>query len=91
MTLPAPSSVAALLYRRVLAPVRRELAPFLNEDVERGDSLWNVVLSLVGGLVAFAVVVVAVAAVALPFLLYALVYAFVAGLRRLRDAFRYPR
>lgn len=88
MTLPAPSTVAATVSKRGLRPVRRGLRPFLREDVERGDSLWHVILSLVAGVVAFALLVVAVLVAVAPLVLYAAVYAVVGGVLRAIDAFR---
>lgn len=88
MTLPAPSTVAATVSKRGLRPVRRELRPFLREDVERGDSLWHVLLSLVAGVVAFALLVVAVVVAAVPLVLYVAVYAVVAGVLRAVGALR---
>ncbi|GAA0655878.1 hypothetical protein [Salarchaeum japonicum] len=91
MTLPEPSTVAAALHERLLRPVRRELRPFLHENVERGDPVSHVVLSLLAGLVAFALTLLAAALVALPTVLYAVVYALVTGALRLVNAFRYRR
>lgn len=89
MNLPTPATVAGLLFERILRPVRRELQPFLHEDVEHGDSLSHVVLSLVAGLVAFACTLVAAALVVLPALLYVALYAtvglLVRGLHALRN------
>lgn len=91
MRLLEPSTVAATLHGRLLRPVRRELRPFLHEDVEHGDPVSHVSLSLVAGLVAFTLTLLAAALVAFPTVLYAMVYAFLAGVSRLVNAFRYRR
>ncbi|MEE6210417.1 hypothetical protein U3A55_09635 [Salarchaeum sp. III] len=91
MTLPEPSTVAATLHDRLLRPVRRTLWPFLHEDVDHGDPVSHVLLSLIAGLVAFALTLLAAALVALPTLLYAVVYALLTGVLRLVNAFRYRR
>jgi|GEM_PF-2337870 len=91
MRLPEPSAVAAALHGRLLRPVRRTLRPFLHEDVDRGDPVSHVLLSLLAGLVAFALTALAAALVALPTALYAVAYALLAGASRLVNAFRYRR
>lgn len=88
MNLPPPTTVVGRLIRTVVARPYDVLRPFLTEGSSPAEGLLGELLTIVAGLLAFAVVSLSVALAGVASLLYAVGYALVALPARLLAAVR---